>query len=43
MRVISEYDPAAVRQSRLLGKRVAEITKIVKAGVKTLKNELPQE
>ncbi len=41
--VIGEYDPAAVAQSRVLGKRVAEITKIVKAGVETLKNELPEE
>lgn len=41
--VIGEYDPEAVTQSRVLGKRVAEITKIVKAGVEALKNELPEE
>jgi len=41
--VIGEYDPTALSRSRVLGKRVAEITKIVKAGVKTLKNELPEE
>jgi len=41
--VIGEYDPTALRKSRILGKRVAEITKIVRAGVKTLKNELPEE
>lgn len=40
---ISEYDPEAVTQSRTLGKRVAEITKIVKAGVETLKDALPEE
>ena len=41
--VIGEYDPEALRRSKVLGKRVAEITKIVKAGVETLKNELPEE
>jgi len=41
--VIGKYDPTAVAQSRVLGKRVAEITKIIKAGVEALKNELPEE
>lgn len=40
---IGEHDPEALIESRLLGKRVAEITKIVKAGVITLQNELPDD
>jgi len=41
--VIGEYDPEALSRSRILGRRVAEITRIVKAGVETLKNDLPEE
>ena len=41
--VIAEYDPDAVKLSRRLGRRVAEVTKIVRAGVETLGNRLPEE
>ena len=41
--IIGEHDPEALAASRLLGKRVAEITKIVKAGVEKLQDELPTE
>lgn len=41
--IIGERDPEALIASRLLGKRVAEITKIVKAGVEKLQDELPSE
>ena len=41
--VIGEYDPEALRKSRELGKRVAEITQIMRAGVEVLKETLPDE
>jgi len=41
--IIGEYDPEALEASKLLGKRVGEITKIVKAGVRALQNELPED
>ncbi len=40
---IAQYDPAAIEQSRALGKRVAELTKIVRAGAEALKDNLPEE
>ena len=41
--IIGERDPSALAASRLLGKRVAEITKIVRAGVAKLQDQLPME
>ena len=41
--IIGERDPEALEASKLLGKRVGEITKIVKAGVRALQNELPDD
>ena len=41
--VIAEYDVEALPQSRALGRRVAELTRIVRAGAETLKDELPEE
>lgn len=41
--VIAEYDVEALPQARALGKRVAELTRIVRTGVETLKDELPEE
>ena len=41
--VIAKYDPAAIEQSRKLGKRVAELSKIVRAGTEALKDDLPEE
>ena len=40
---IGEYDPTALNESKILGKRVAEVAKIIKAGVETLKKDLPEE
>ena len=40
---IGEYDPGALDHARALGKRVAEVTKIVGTGVEQLKDELPGE
>lgn len=41
--LIGDYHPEALENSRILGKRVAEITKIVKMGVDKLQDELPEE
>jgi len=41
--IIGEYDPEALGHCRKLGKRVAEITKIIRAGVEALRDELPEE
>ena len=40
---IGEYDPTALTRSKVLGKRVAEMAKIVKAGVQALRKDLPEE
>lgn len=40
---IAEYDETAVKNARIMGKRVAEITKIMKAGTEQLKEQLPAE
>jgi len=40
---IAEYDPAAMKNARIMGRRVAEFTKIVKGGVEMFQNELPPE
>jgi len=40
---IAEYDPQALVNARDLGRRVAEVTRIVRAGVESLKDELPAE
>jgi len=40
---ISEYDPDSLKNARDLGRRVAEVTRIVKAGVEGLKDDLPSE
>ena len=41
--VIADYDASAMKQSRTLGKRVAEIAKIIRSGTETLKDTLPEE
>jgi len=40
---IVEHDPQALKRSSVLGRRVAEMAKVIKAGVETIKNELPEE
>lgn len=40
---IGEYDPKALENARIMGKRVAEVVKIVKSGVEKIQNDLPQE
>ena len=40
---IGEWDPGCLEHARALGKRVAEVTTIVGAGVERLKEKLPQE
>lgn len=41
--VIADYDPDSLVNARALGRRVAEITKIIHAGVTSLQGELPAE
>jgi multimeric flavodoxin WrbA len=41
--VIGQYDPDSLERSQMLGKRVAEIAKIIKAGATALQHELPKE
>ena len=41
--VVAEYDAEALPQSRALGRRVAELTRIIRTGAEALKNELPDE
>ncbi len=40
---IAEHDVQALKRSRVLGRRVAEIAKVIKTGVEALKSELPEE
>lgn len=40
---IAEYDPDSITNARELGRRVAEVTRIVRAGVESLKDELSAE
>lgn len=40
---IAEYDSDAIKNARVMGKRVAEFAKIVKSGVEKLQTELPSE
>lgn len=40
---IAEFDEAAIKNSRIMGQRVAEIAKIMKSGAEVLQNQLPQE
>lgn len=40
---IADYHPEAINNSRIMGKRVAEMVKIVKNGVDKLQDELPEE
>ena len=40
---IAEYDPKALENARIMGKSVAEVTKIFKNGVEKIQNDLPHE
>lgn len=41
--LIEEYHPKVIENAKIMGKRVAEVLKIVKTGVENLKDELPKE
>jgi multimeric flavodoxin WrbA len=41
--VIAQYDPDCLKHSQAMGRRVAEIAKIFRAGVEALQNDLPAE
>lgn len=40
---IAEFDPGSIDNARDMGRRVAEVTRIVRAGVENLQQELPDE
>ena len=41
--VIAQYDAGAMENARIMGRRVAEMAKIMKNGVAAVQNELPRE
>lgn len=40
---LEEFHPIAIKNSRIMGRRVAEVLKIVKSGVVNLQDKLPKE